>query len=41
MLEDFGLHLSGSDERLRRYTFKGYTIAASDVNRGQLAGFGR
>jgi hypothetical protein len=41
MLENFGFHLSGLDERLRRYTFKGYTIVASDVNRGQLVGFGR
>jgi hypothetical protein len=40
MLEGFGFHLSGLDERLRRYTFKGYTIVASDVNRGQLVGFG-
>ena len=31
---------SGSDERLRRYTFKGYTIVARDVNRRQLVSFG-
>ena len=30
---------SGSDERLRRYTFKGYTIVVRDVNRRQLASF--
>jgi hypothetical protein len=32
--------VSGSDERLRRYTFKGYTIVARDVNRRRLIGFG-
>jgi hypothetical protein len=37
MVEDFGFQLSGPDERLRRYTFKGYTIAINDVNRGWLS----
>jgi hypothetical protein len=40
MVESFGFHLSGLDERLRRYTFKGYTIVVRDVNRRQLVGFG-
>ena len=39
-LKASAFRFSGSDERLRRYTFKGYTIVARDVNRRQLVGFG-
>ncbi len=34
--EGFGFRGLRPDERLRRYTFKGYTIVISDVNRGWL-----
>jgi hypothetical protein len=39
-LKASAFRFSGSDERLRRYTFKGYTIVARDVNRRQLVSFG-